>query len=148
MSTEALSWDEATAEAIQDGWFRTGDIAFIDDDGFLTIADRAKDMVIRGGEKIYCAEVEAVVYELDAVAEAAMFSCPDERLGEVPGMAIHVRPGAALSADDVREIVRERLAAFKVPEYIWFLDDPIPRNANGKFLKRELRENLIGTDAD
>ena len=143
-----LNKEDATAEAIRDGWFRTGDIGFIDDDGFLTIADRAKDMVIRGGENIYCAEVEAVVYELDAVAEAAMFSCPDDRLGEVPGMAIHVRPDAELTAEEVRGLVRDRLAAFKVPEYIWFLDDPIPRNANGKFLKRELRENLIGTDAD
>ncbi len=140
-----LHREEATAQAIQDGWFRTGDIATIDEDGFVFIVDRAKDMVLRGGENVYCAEVEAAIYQLDGVAEAAVFGVPDERLGELVGAAIVPAPGVRLTEDAVRTELAGRLARFKIPERIWFLNAPLPRNANGKFVKRELRESLVGS---
>ena len=138
-----LNRPEATAEAIQDGWFRTGDIATIDDDGYVFIVDRAKDMVLRGGENIYCNEVETAIYQHEAVAEAAVFGVPDDRLGEIVGAAIVLAKGASLTDDELREFLSTSLAKFKIPERIWILGEPLPRNANGKFLKRELRETLI-----
>ncbi len=136
---------EATAEAFTDGWFHTGDIAFIDEDEFITIADRAKDMVLRGGENIYCAEVEAAIFSHDGVRECAVFAVPDDRLGEVPGVAIVLKDGVDLTSDQIQTYTAERIAKFKVPERVWFLDEQLPRNANGKFLKRELREQLLGS---
>ena len=133
---------EATAAAIVDGWFRTGDIAEIDADGWIHIKDRAKDVVIRGGENVHCAEVEAALHELDEVAEVAVFAVPDDRLGEEVAAAVVLGPGAALSADDLTAHLSGRLARFKHPRHVWFLDEPLPRNANGKFLKRELRARL------
>ncbi|MGI9645345.1 MAG: class I adenylate-forming enzyme family protein [Ilumatobacteraceae bacterium] len=138
-----LNRPDATAEAIQNGWFRTGDIATIDDDGFVFIVDRAKDMVLRGGENVYCSEVETAIYQLDSVAEAAVFGIPDDRLGEMVAAAIVLAPGASLTADELRAALGEHIAAFKVPERIWFLDEQIPRNANGKFVKRQLRDDLL-----
>ena len=137
-----LNQPDATAEAIVDGWFRTGDVAEIDADGWIYIKDRIKDMVIRGGENIHCSEVEAAIYELDEVAEAAVFSVPDERLGEEVGAAVVLVPGADLGESDLAAHLEGRLARFKYPRYVWFLDEPLPRNANGKFLKRELRERF------
>ena len=139
-----LNREEATAEAIQDGWFRTGDIAEIDEDGFVFIVDRAKDMVLRGGENVYCSEVEAAIYEHDAVAEAAVFGVPDDRLGEVVGAAIVVADGASLDQDGLTAFLDGKLAKFKIPERVWILNEPLPRNASGKFLKRELRDTLAG----
>ncbi|MEQ8839876.1 MAG: class I adenylate-forming enzyme family protein [Acidimicrobiales bacterium] len=137
-----LNRPEATAEAIVDGWFRTGDIVHIDDDGFVHIVDRAKDMVLRGGENVYCAEVEAAIYEHPAIAEAAVFGVPDDRLGEAVGVAVHLAEGATLTADELRVHLEPRLAKFKIPEHVWFRDEPLPQNANGKFLKRALRDEL------
>ena len=137
-----LNRREATAEAIQDGWFRTGDIATIDEDGYVFIVDRAKDMVLRGGENIYCSEVETAIYQHDAVAEAAVFGVPDDRLGELVGAAIVLADGTSLTEDQLREFLGTSLAKFKIPERIWILGEPLPRNASGKFLKRELRETL------
>jgi long-chain acyl-CoA synthetase len=137
-----LNREESTAEAIQDGWFRTGDIATIDEDGYVFIVDRAKDMVLRGGENIYCSEVETAIYQHEAVAEAAVFGVPDDRLGEIVGVAIVLAPGALLDDAGLREFLAPTLAKFKIPERMWFLGEPLPRNANGKFLKRELRESL------
>ena len=139
-----LNKPEATAQAIQDGWFNTGDIARIDDDGFVFIVDRAKDMVLRGGENVYCAEVEAVIYHHPAVAEAAVFAVPDERMGEEVGMAIVLQPGKTLAAEEAQAFMAETLAKYKIPSRIWFLDEPLPRNASGKFVKRTLREQLVG----
>jgi long-chain acyl-CoA synthetase len=139
-----LNRPEATADAIRDGWFNTGDIARIDEDGFVYIVDRAKDMVLRGGENIYCSEVEAVIYQHEAVAEAAVFGIPDLRLGEEVGAAVVLRDGATLEPDALRAFLGERMAKHKIPSQIWFLDDELPRNANGKFVKRELRKQLIG----
>jgi long-chain acyl-CoA synthetase len=134
----------ATADSIRDGWFNTGDIARIDDDGFVFIVDRAKDMVLRGGENVYCSEVEAAIYQNDAVAEAAVFGIPDDRLGEVVGAALVLRSGATLTEDDLREFLATRIAKYKIPSRIWFLSEQLPRNANGKFVKRDLRTQLLG----
>ncbi len=137
-----LNRPDATAEAIQDGWFRTGDIVTIDDDGFVHIVDRAKDMVLRGGENVFCAEVEAAIYEHPNVAEAAVFGVPDERLGETVGVAIFLVEGTTLTEEELSAHLEPKLAKFKIPEHVWFRDEPLPQNANGKFLKRELRETL------
>ncbi len=138
---------EATAETITDGWLHTGDVARMDEDGFIYIVDRVKDMVLRGGENIYCAEVESVIFAIDGVAECSAFGVPDDRLGEEVGAAIVLRPGAEMTAAEIREICFSRMAKHKVPRYIWLLADPLPRNANGKFMKRELRDRLALEDA-
>lgn len=136
---------EATAETIVDGWLRTGDIGHIDDEGFVYVSDRAKDMVLRGGENVYCGEVENALYEHPSIHEVAVFGMPDERLGEIVAAAVHLRPGESTSSDDLRAFVAERLAPFKVPERIVVLTEPLPRNAAGKFLKRQLRDDLVDT---
>ncbi|MAE94123.1 MAG: AMP-dependent synthetase [Deltaproteobacteria bacterium] len=142
-----LNRPEATAEAIVDGWLRTGDIARIDEDGFIFIVDRAKDMVLRGGENVYCAEVEAALFEHEAVAECAVFGVPDDRLGEEVAAAIVLAEGASPSADDLRAHCAERIAKYKIPRYIWLRREPLPRNASGKFLKKDLRDVLDPADA-
>ncbi len=134
---------EATAEAIVDGWFRTGDIVYIDADEFVHIVDRAKDMVLRGGENVYCAEVEAAIYEHPDVAEAAVFGVPDDRLGEAVGAAIYLADGATLDESELAAHLAPLIAKFKQPEHVWFIDEPIPQNANGKFVKRQLKERLL-----
>jgi acyl-CoA synthetase (AMP-forming)/AMP-acid ligase II len=139
-----LNREEATAETIKDGWLNTGDIARIDEDGFVYLVDRAKDMVIRGGENVYCSEVEAAIYHHDAVAEAAVFGIPEERLGEEVAAAIVLQPGKSLDETALRDFLSATLAKHKIPSRVWFRDEPLPRNANGKFLKRELRKELIG----
>ena len=139
-----LNRPDATAEAIVDGWFRTGDIAMIDAEGFVHLVDRAKDMVLRGGENVYSAEVEAAIYHHPAVAEAAVFGVPDERLGEEVGVALYLHPGAALTADDLQAFLAGHIAKFKIPQYVYFCDEPLPKNANGKFLKRELKQRFVG----
>jgi acyl-CoA synthetase (AMP-forming)/AMP-acid ligase II len=138
-----LNKPEATAESIVDGWFDTGDIARLDEDGFVYIVDRAKDMVLRGGENVYCSEVEAAIYDLDGVAEVAVFGVPDERLGEEVAAAIVLAPGAEMDADGLRAALTETLAKHKHPRHVWFLDEQLPRNANGKFVKRDLRDRLV-----
>ena len=143
-----LNRPEATAETIVDGWLHTGDIGYFDEDGFLYLVDRAKDMILRGGENIYCAEVEGALYTHPAVLETVAFAVPDDRLGEEVGVAVHLKPDAMLDAPGLREHMASRLAAFKVPRYVWFLSEPLPRNASGKFLKRELKEVLDPASAD
>ena len=139
-----LNRPEANAETIRDGWLNTGDIARIDDEGFVYIVDRAKDMVIRGGENVYCSEVETVIYNHDAIAEAAVFGIPEERLGEEVAAVLVLRPGASLTEEELRTFLSASLAKHKIPTKVWFRSEPIPRNATGKFLKRELRKELIG----
>jgi long-chain acyl-CoA synthetase len=131
-----------TAASITDGWLHTGDVARIDEDGFIFIVDRKKDMVLRGGENVYCAEVEASVYRHPAVAECCVFGVPDARLGEEVGVAVVLRPGETLTEAALREHCAAIIARHKVPRYVWFLDEALPRNASGKFLKRELRDRL------
>lgn len=138
-----LNKPEATAEAFTDGFFHTGDLAYIDDDGFIFVVDRAKDMVLRGGENIYCKEVEAGLFIHDAIKECAVFAIPDDRLGEVPGAAVVLKPGMTLTEDELRTHAAEHMAKHKIPEQIFFLDEDLPRNASGKFLKRKLQEDLL-----
>jgi fatty-acyl-CoA synthase len=128
----------ATAAAFTGGWFHTGDIGVRDEDGYLFIVDRLKDMIVSGGENIAGSEVERVLYEHEAVLEAAVVGRPDERWGEVPVAYVVLRPDAAASAEALVEHCRERLARFKVPKDVVFLD-VLPRNPSGKVLKRELR---------
>ena len=142
-----LNRPEDTAEAIQEGWLRTGDIARIDEDGFIFIVDRAKDMVLRGGENVFCGEVESAIFEHDAVAECAVFGVPDDRLGEEVAAAVVVHAGRDVDSAGLRSHCGERLAKYKIPRYIWLLREPLPRNANGKYMKRQLREELKLTDA-
>ncbi len=139
-----LNQPEATAETFPGGWFRTGDLATLDEDGFISIVDRAKDMVLRGGENVYCAEVEAAVFAHDDIRECAAFAVPDDRLGEVVGLAVVMKDGHSMTAEEVQAYAAVKIAKFKVPEHVWFLEDELPRNANGKFLKRALREQLLG----
>ena len=134
---------EATAETIVDGWLRSGDIGHLDDEGFVYVSDRAKDMILRGGENIYCAEVEATIYEHPAVYEAAAYGIPNERLGEELACHVMVKEGVTLDAGDLQKFVGERLAKFKVPSVITIVNESLPRNASGKILKRDLRDALI-----
>ncbi len=131
-----------TAETIVDGWLRSGDIGRIDDDGFVYVSDRAKDMVLRGGENIYCIEVEAAIYEHPAVYEAAVYGIPDERLGEDLACHVMVKPGQTLEPAELQQFLGERLAKFKVPARVAVVNDSLPRNAAGKILKRQLRDEL------
>ncbi|MFM5917628.1 MAG: class I adenylate-forming enzyme family protein [Novosphingobium sp.] len=130
---------EATAATFVNGWVRTGDLAWLDEEGFCFIADRAKDMVIRGGENIYSSEVENALYEHPAVTDAAVVGVPHRTLGEEPAAVVHLAPGTSASEDELRSFVRERIAAFKVPVRILFHPETLPRNANGKILKKDLR---------
>lgn len=129
---------EATANTLVDGWLRSGDLGHIDGDGYLYVEDRVKDMIIRAGENIYSAEVEAAIYEHPAVYEAAVFGLADERLGEVVACVVMLKAGQRLSADELRVHLQTRLANFKIPTRVAFSDEPLPRNAPGKMLKREM----------
>jgi long-chain acyl-CoA synthetase len=130
---------EASAATFVDGWVRTGDLARLDEEGFCFILDRAKDMVIRGGENIYSTEVENVLYDHPAVTDCALIGLPHRILGEEPAAVVHLAPGAQASEAELQDWVRARLAAFKVPVAIRFTADMLPRNANGKILKRDLK---------
>jgi len=131
---------EATAQAFVDGWLRTGDIARLDEDGFLYIVDRMKDMLIRGGENIYCIEVESALYGHPAVMDAALVGIAHRTLGEEPAAVVALKPGAQVTEAELQAFVGERLAAFKVPVRIVFCPEMLPRNANGKILKSTLRK--------
>ncbi|TNC08616.1 acyl--CoA ligase [Methylobacterium terricola] len=130
---------DADAEVFREGWLRTGDLARIDDEGFITIVDRAKDMLIRGGENIYCAEVESVLHEHPAVVDAAVVGLPHPTLGEEPGAVVAIARGAETSEEALRAFVADRLAAFKVPVRILLHEEILPRNPNGKILKSALK---------
>ena len=138
-----LNKPEATSETITNGWLHTGDIARIDEDGFIFIVDRKKDMVLRGGENVYCAEVESAIFEHEAVSEVTVFGVPDERLGEEVAAAVYLNDTDSINAEALRTFLQGRIAKHKIPQYLWFLQEPLPRNASGKFLKRELQEKLI-----
>jgi len=139
---------EATAETFVDGWLRTGDLARIDDEGFLFIIDRAKDMLIRGGENIYCVEVENVLYDHPDVMDAALVGIPHKTLGEEPAAVVHLKPGGTATESELRAYVRERLANFKVPVKVAFWPEMLPRNANGKILKTELKQVFATPQAE
>tara|TARA_B100000678_G_scaffold291287_1_gene307392 strand:- start:9807 stop:11537 length:1731 start_codon:yes stop_codon:yes gene_type:complete len=130
---------EATAETFVDGWVRTGDLARLDEEGFCFIVDRAKDIIIRGGENIYSSEVENVLYDHPAVTDAALVGIPHRTLGEEPAAVVHLAPGMTATEDELKQWVMDRLAKFKTPVKIIFCDETLPRNANGKILKRDLK---------
>jgi long-chain acyl-CoA synthetase len=133
---------EDTAKTITQGWLHTGDVARIDADGFLYIVDRKKDLVIRGGENVSCSEVEACVYRHSAVAECCVFGVSDPRLGEEIAVAVVLKAGEAADADTLIAHCAQHLSKHKLPRYVRFFTDPLPRNASGKFLRRDLRETL------
>ena len=130
----------ATAQTFRDGWLKTGDLAMLDAEGFCTILDRGADMLIRGGENIYCIEVENVLIQHPAVADAALIGLDHPLLGEVPAALVQTRPGIGVSENELKTFVRERLAAFKVPVEVRLSQAPLPRNEGGKLRKRDLRK--------
>jgi long-chain acyl-CoA synthetase len=134
---------EASAETFTKGWLHSGDIARIDDEGFVYILDRAKDMIIRGGENVYSVIVEAAIFELADVADCAVVGIPHHTLGEEVAAVIVLRPGRAMEAEEVSRHVAQRIARFSVPTRIFFRAEPLPRNPQGKVLKRDLRESLV-----
>ena len=133
---------DATAETIENGWLHTGDGGYIDDEGFLYIKDRIKDMILRGGENVFCTEVEGSIYEHPAVYEAAVFGVPHERLGEEVAVAIFPKEGAAFTAEDLWKFLDGKISSFKVPNHVVVMNEPLPRNAAGKFLKTALRDGV------
>ena len=134
---------EVNAEEFRDGWLKTGDIGYLDDDGFLFLADRAKDMIIRGGENIYPIEIENELLELDAVKEVAAIGLPHERLGEEVAVVVHLHRGQSLDEDALLAFARDRLAGYKVPTRVFFSEQELPRNATNKILKRELKAGIL-----
>jgi long-chain acyl-CoA synthetase len=140
--------EDATAAAIKDGWFYTGDIGSVDSDGYFYVVDRKKDMILRGGYNVYPRELEEVIYGHPDVLEAAVVGVPDATLGEEVGAAICLRPGSTETAESLQEYVKERVAAYKYPRRIWFLDE-LPKGPTGKILKREIvrPEHPVASDA-
>ena len=137
-------WNRPDADAdafTNDRWLRTGDVAYLDDQGFLFIVDRIKDLVIRGGENIGCGTVEAAILEHPAVLEASAYAVPDDRLGEEVGATVYTN--SALAADDLRTFLNDRLARYKVPRYVTITDAPLPRIASGKIFKRGIRDTAV-----
>jgi len=128
---------EATAEALAGGWFHTGDLARVDSDGYFYIVDRKKDLIIRGGYNIYPREIEELLYEHPAVAEAAVIGLPHSSLGEEVGAAVTLKPGAAATAEELRDYVKGQVAAYKYPRHVWIMD-ALPKGATGKIQKRDI----------
>jgi acyl-CoA synthetase (AMP-forming)/AMP-acid ligase II len=131
---------EATAQTFVDGWLHTGDLARIDEDGFVQIVDRKKDMVNRGGENVYCVEVENAVYSHPAVLECAVMGVPDTMMGEKVGAVVVLKPGAKARPSEICEFLKGRLADFKIPQFMIIRSDALPRNPGGKVLKPRLRK--------
>ncbi len=128
---------EATAESIKDGWFETGDMARVDDDGYYFIVDRKKDLIIRGGYNVYPREVEEVLYEHPAVREVAVIGVPDDEWGEEVGAAVALKDGETVEASELQDFVKEQVAGYKYPRRVWFVDE-LPKGPTGKILKREI----------
>jgi acyl-CoA synthetase (AMP-forming)/AMP-acid ligase II len=139
-----LNNEEETALALRDGWLHTGDLANVDEYGMVTIVDRIKDMIIRGGENISCSEVNAALHMHPSVAEAVVFSIPDERLGEDVGACAYLRSGAEASEDELRDFLRTHLASYKIPKKIWLRDTPLPRGATEKIDRLATRAEYLG----
>ena len=137
---------DATAAAIPDGWFRTGDLARVDEDGYFYIVDRKKEMIIRGGYNVYPREIEEALYEHPGVAGAAVVGIPHESLGEEVGAAVALKPGASATPEELREFVRERVAAYKYPRQVWLVDQ-LPKGPTGKILRREVHPPAAGETA-
>jgi len=138
-----LNQPDATVEVLRDGWLHTGDLAFLDDDGFYTIVDRKKNIIIRGGENIAALDVEAAIHRHPAVIEAVAFSVPDQRLGETVGAAVVLRDGENVCAGALNEFLAGTIAPFKIPERIWFMGEALPRGATDKIDRRALRDDCL-----
>jgi acyl-CoA synthetase (AMP-forming)/AMP-acid ligase II len=134
---------DETTRSFVDGWFRTGDVGRVDQEGFIYIVDRLKDMIIRGGENVYCSEVEAALAEHPKVKAAAVIGLPHPVLGEEVGAVVQVEPSNPIDPAELQSFLRQRLATFKVPSRVWFRDEPLPMSPAGKVLKRELREQVL-----
>ena len=134
---------DATAETIVDGWLRSGDLGRLDADGYVYVEDRVKDMILRAGDNVYGAEVESAIYEHPAIHEAAVFGVPHERLGEEVGVAILVNDGMTLTPEELWAFLDEKIAKYKIPTQVVIMTEPLPRNAAGKFLKRELQQKVV-----
>jgi long-chain acyl-CoA synthetase len=135
-------WNRAedNAKTFVDGWLATGDIGYIDEENFVFIVDRAKDIVIRGGENISAAEIEGRLHDHPAVWEVAAIGLPHEKLGEELAVVLNFKPGKTASADELQTFVADQLAGFKVPSQVFITEQPLPRNATGKLLKKDLKE--------
>jgi long-chain acyl-CoA synthetase len=129
--------DDATAEAIRDGWFHSGDLAMVDEDGYFFIVDRKKDMIIRNGFNVYPREIEEVLYEHPAVREAAVVGIPHDEYGEEVGAAVALKEGAEATPEELSEFVKRQVAAYKYPRHVWLVDE-LPKGPTGKILKREI----------
>ena len=138
-----LNKPDATAEVLQDGWLRTGDLGVIDADGVITILDRKKNIIIRGGENIACLDVAGALHRHPDVIEACAFSIPDDRLGEIVGAGVQLRAGAQVTQAEIQDFLKEHIAGFKIPEHIWFRDGPLPRGATDKLDQRALRAECL-----
>jgi len=138
-----LNKPEATAEVLQEGWLRTGDLGMIDADGFVTIVDRKKNIIIRGGENIACLDVEAALHRHPDVQEACVFALPDAHLGEIVGAAVQLRPGAHTTPQTLQAFLATHIAAFKIPAHIWQFDTPLPRGATDKLDRRGLQARCL-----
>jgi long-chain acyl-CoA synthetase len=130
---------EQTAAALDGGWYSTGDLGYLDSDGYLYLVDRSKDMIISGGENVYCTEVEDAIYTHPGVLEATVFGVPDERWGEAVHAVVVPRDGAAVDEASLIAHCRERIAGYKVPRSVTLQTEPLPKSGPGKVLKRELR---------
>jgi long-chain acyl-CoA synthetase len=137
--------DDATAETIVDGWLHTGDMGRVDEDGYFFIVDRKKELIIRGGYNVYPREIEEVLYEHPDVREAAVVGVPDDEMGEEVGAAVALKDGASVSPEELRDYVREQVAAYKYPRRVWLVDD-LPKGPTGKILKREISAPDDGPD--
>ena len=135
--------EEATRIAKKDGWFHTGDVGYIDDEGFLFVVDRIKDVINRAGEKIASAEIESCLSEIPEIAEVAVFSLPSVQTDESVAAAVVLNKGSTITADNIKNIVGERLASYKKPEHVFFRSNPLPRNPAGKVLKPELKKEYL-----
>lgn len=131
---------DETTRAFSGGFFQTGDIGFQDKDGYFYIVDRAKEMIVSGGENVYAGEVEAAIYEIPEVKEAAVFGIPDDKWGELVAAAVVLRPGSSLSAEELKQYCKTRIASYKVPRHIEFMTEELPKSGSGKILKRALRD--------
>ena len=138
--------EQATHEAMTDNWFHTGDVGYIDEEGFLFVVDRIKNLVIRGGENIGCGEIEAAIYEHPKVAESIVFGVPDERMGEELAALITRKTECLLTEEEIRQHLQVHLVALKIPRYLHIQEEPITRLASGKFDRKRVRDQFIGRE--
>jgi long-chain acyl-CoA synthetase len=141
-----LNNPDATAETIRDGWLYTGDIARMDEDLYIYIVDRKKDLVIRGGYNVYPREIEEVIYQIEEVSETAVYGIPHPDLGEEIAAVVVPKEGASIEPEEIKAYVKERVAPYKYPRIIKVLSEPLPKSGSGKILKKEIRKQFVDAD--